>query len=173
MPRVIGVFDTQEQAIEAVQGLEKAGFRRERLHVLAKDYESSRRVENETDVHVDEINDLVDTREDSGEGPLNTFAGSYIGGAGVSPVVAAAGLSTYNASTIFPSGAFAWTSYPEGEEMSSALHALGVGDQAGAICTEALNEGRFLVAAEIGQDEAERQSAAEEVMRGCGARELV
>jgi hypothetical protein len=173
MPQVIGVFDTQEQAIEAVQGLERAGFRREQLKVLAKDYESSRRVEHETDVHVDEINDLVDTREDSGEGPLNTFPGGYIGGAGVSPVVAATGLSTYNASTIFPAGAFAWTAYPEGEEMSSALHALGVGDQAGAVCTEALNEGRFVVAAEIGQGAGERQATAEQVMRGCGARDLV
>ncbi len=173
MPRVIGIFDTQEQAIEAVQGLEEAGFRRDRLHVLAKDYESSRRVENETDVHVDEINDLVDTREDSGEGPLDTFPGGYIGGASASPVVGAAGVSTYTASTIFPAGAFAWNWNREGQEMSSALHALGVGDRAGAICTEALNEGRFLVTAEFEQGADARQSAAEDVMRGCGARELV
>src|SRR5690606_24179451 len=98
MPRVIGVFDTQEQAIEAVQGLERAGFRREQLHVLAKDYESSRRVENETDVHVDEINDLVDTRGGSGEGPMDIFPGGYIGAASASPVVGSAGISTYNAS---------------------------------------------------------------------------
>ena len=168
MPRIIGIFDTQEQAIEAVQKLEQAGFRREQLHVLAKDYESSRRIENETDVHVDELNDLVETRKD--EGPLDTFPGGYIGGASASPGVGAAGVTTYTASTIFPAGAFAWNWNREGQEMSSALHALGVGDHAGAICTEALNEGRYLVAAEHEQGADARQSAAEEVMHGCGAR---
>jgi len=173
MRQVIGIFDTQEQAIEAVGELERAGFRREQLKVLAKDYESSRRIERETDVHVDELNDLVDTREDSGEGPLNSFPGGFIGGAGVSPVVGATGLSTYNASTIFPAGAFAWTAYPTGQEFTSALRALGVGDQATALCTEALNEGRFVVAAEIGQGTGASRAAAEHALRVCGAWEVV
>lgn len=173
MQQVIGIFDTQEQAIEAIDGLERAGFRRTDVKVLAKDYESSRRIERETDVHVDELNDLVDTREDSGEGPLNSFPGGYIGGAGVSPAVGATGLSTYNASTIFPAGAFAWTAYPAGREFTSALHALGVGDEAAALCTEALNEGRFVVAAELGQSAAGSRSDAEKVLRACGASAVV
>jgi len=173
MQQVIGVFDTQEQAIEAVEGLEREGFRRESLKVLAKDYESSRRIERETDVHVDELNDLVDTREDSGEGPLNSFPGGFIGGAGVSPVIGATGLSTYNASTIFPAGAFAWTAYPGGRELDGALHALGIRGEAAAMCTEALNEGRFVIAAEVGQEAGDYRSAVEQAMRVYGAKEIV
>ncbi|MBW7455286.1 general stress protein, partial [Paenibacillus sepulcri] len=64
----IGIFKMQQQALDAVKGLEQEGFSKTELKVIAKDREHSRRLESETDVHTDEIQELADTREHMEDG---------------------------------------------------------------------------------------------------------
>src|SRR5690349_7944177 len=92
-----GVFKTEQQAIEAVQALEAEGFSKNDIKVLAKNTEDTRRIESETDVHADEIEELTETRNntgyDSGYGFPGIAATPLGAAAGISYVGSAAGFS--------------------------------------------------------------------------------
>ena len=63
MAMKIGIFESQSQAIEAVLALEQEGFTKTEIKVLSKNREHSSRIEEETNVHAEEIDELVDTRK--------------------------------------------------------------------------------------------------------------
>ncbi|AJY75666.1 general stress protein [Paenibacillus beijingensis] len=97
MGKKIAVFDREEQAIQALEELRNQGFARDELKVIAKDNEHSRRVESETDVHADELQDLAEARSsDRKDGILPAepgATGSYVA-AGVALNLAGTNMSS-------------------------------------------------------------------------------
>lgn len=178
MTRKIGVFDTQQQAIEAIQQLEQAGFVKGELKVLAKDSEHSRRIEAESDVHVDELHELEDASDHGrGLGALGIAAAAGSGGTGIAGAYALAGYGTapYIGSG-YSYGAAALFNEDEHEEV---LQALGLDDEEAHICNQALQNGSIIVVVETddskslldkeGGPDLSRLSAAEAVFRSCNA----
>ncbi|CAM4455822.1 general stress protein [Paenibacillus tarimensis] len=151
MAKTIGIFARQEQVIEAIQGLERAGYKPEEIKVLAKDHDGSRLVESETDVHVDELNDLTDARGGRNDG---------IGGilpAGAAPAAAAGGGGGYTGGTgyasyngaAYPAGVLAFGSFANDDGgMKSALEDLGLDSKEAKVCRDAIRDGKFAVVAE-------------------------
>ncbi|MGM0882143.1 MAG: general stress protein [Bacillota bacterium] len=178
MTRKIGVFDTQQQAIEAIQQLEQAGFVKGELKVLAKDSEHSRRIEAESDVHVDELHELEDASDHGrGLGTLGFTAAAGSGGTGMAGAYALAGYGTapyigggylYGAAALF-----------DEDEHEEVLQALGLDDEEAHICNQALQSGSIIVVVETddskslldkeGGPDLSRLSTAEAVFRNCNA----
>lgn len=187
MARKIGVFESQQQVIEAIEQLEQAGFVTGELKVLAKDAEHSRRIEAESDVHADEMRELEDTDGNRfghglGIGSLAMGEAAGFGGAGT---VAAYGASTWGTGTAlggFPAALAALTLF-DTDEHSSSLHALGLDDEETKICSQAISEGSLVLIVETdeskslldkdGGPDLSRLGAAEAVFRGCGASLIV
>ncbi|MBB3112066.1 uncharacterized protein YoaH (UPF0181 family) [Paenibacillus phyllosphaerae] len=148
----IGIFHTEQQAINAVQALEAEGFSNHAIKVFAKDREHSHRVEAETDVHADELNEITAARDQAGEdgdgligivGPgAGVVAGTYL--AGTPSAVGAA--PYYGAPAIGGSAVFGDDDSP----MESALRDLGITGDAATTCRDAIAEGAIIVAADIG-----------------------
>ncbi|EXX85158.1 hypothetical protein BG53_05255 [Paenibacillus darwinianus] len=171
MSMAIGIFSNQAAAIEAVQLLEGAGFRPDEMKVVAKDRESSGRIESETDVHVDELNDLTDARADRSGGDIPLDSPAAAGWAAGFP--AGLGLGTYNG-TGYPAGVLAYTALNDGGSgMKGALHALGLGDTAAEVCRDAIREGSIVVVAEADGDDSVRKGSAEDVFRRTGAAQII
>lgn len=176
MTMAIGIYENQAAAIEAVQQLEGAGFRAEDLKVMAKDHESSGRIESETDVHVDELNDLTDTRADRSGGDVLLDSPAAAGWAAGFPLAAGLGFGTYNGAG-YPAGVLALTALHEGDDMKDALQALGLGDKAAEVCRDAISEGSIVVVAEAEAeedvDDSARKAGAEDVFRRTGAAQII
>jgi hypothetical protein len=173
MSKKIGIFSMQEQAIEAIQALEGKGFQSDNLKVIAKDHEHVQRIESETDIHADELNDLVDTRAQNDDNNLRFgvwgFAGvGALGSPGYSggnPGAPAAG-----------AGLFALTDWHNNGDgtLTSALHSLGLNHREADVCRDAIREGSLVVVAETGSDGADVSlAAAEETFRSCGAEQVL
>ncbi|WP_274649096.1 general stress protein [Paenibacillus humicola] len=177
-----GVFRKEQQAIEAVQALEAEGFARTGIHVFAKNIEHTRRIESETDVHADEVQELTETRDESGEGgryglpgfvsaPLSTAAGfAFLGN---SPGVSSS--TPYNGA-----GVFAAAGMLDGESnMEQSLRALGLDEETAGVCGKAIAEGSIVVAADVdggssdGGPDLSSGGRAEAVFRRCGAERIL
>ncbi|WP_028609363.1 general stress protein [Paenibacillus harenae] len=146
MTRKIGIFDTEQQAINAIQQLEQAGFVQGELQVLAKDSEHSRRIEAESGVHADELRELEDT-SDERQG-LGRMGMATAAGFGTPGATAAYGITGYGTSVlfggVFPSVAAALFN---GNEHDAALHSLGLDDDEAQLCHQALQNGSVIVIA--------------------------
>ena len=181
MTRKIGIFDTEQQAITAVEQLEQAGFAKSELKVLAKDSEHSRRIEAESDVHVDELRELDDMPDRQGLGSLGMAAAAGFGGAGVNSVY---GITGYG-SAPYIAGAypFAAAVLLGGDEHSDTLRALGLDDDEAQDCSQALRSGSVVVIVETdeskslfdkdGGPDLSRLGAAEAIFRACSASSIV
>ncbi|PZD94676.1 hypothetical protein DNH61_17135 [Paenibacillus sambharensis] len=173
MTKTIGIFAKQEQVIGALEDLERAGFKPEEIKVLAKDHEGSRLVESETDVHVDELNDLTDARGGRGDS---------IGGiipAGAAPAAAAGGGGGYTGGTgyasyngvAYPAGVLAFGSFAGDDGgMKSALKDLGLNGKEAEVCRDAIRDGGFAVVAETDNSYG---GDAEALLRNHGAQEIL
>ncbi len=60
----IGVFQTEQQVIDTIEQLEQSGFVQGEVKILAKDKEHSRRIEAESNMHVDELRELHEADRD-------------------------------------------------------------------------------------------------------------
>lgn len=192
MSRAIGIFNVQEQAIEAVQSLESRGFGQEQLKVIAKDREHAARIESETDVHADELQEIADNGG-TGRGTriglfgLAGFAG--LGGLGGAGNVGTAG-STGNAGmpAAGAAGALALGSLrgddlldPDGGNggLTDALRSLGLSDSEADVCSEAVERGSLVVVADTEANDAEDDAgrglldAARETFRSAGAQRII
>jgi hypothetical protein len=178
MARKIGVFDTQQQVIDAIKQLEQAGFVKSELKVLAKDSEHSRRIEAESNLHVDELHE----REDADYlGVLGIAAAAGTGGTGIAGAYSLTGYGTapylgggylYGAAVLF-----------DEDEHEEALKALGLDDEEAHTCNQALQSGSIVVVVETddskslmdkdGGPDLSRLSAAEAVFRSCNASAIV
>lgn len=72
--KVIGVFETPEQTVNAINKLKEKGYRTEFISIMAKNEEKVEAVERSTDVHEEE-----DVASDAGKGAL---AGGILGAIG-------------------------------------------------------------------------------------------
>jgi len=177
MARKIGIFDTEQQAITAIERLEQAGFVQGELQVLAKDTEHSRRIEAESDVHVDELRQLEDTPDRHGVGSLGMAAAAGFAGAGLN---AAYGVAGYGAAPYAAAGfPFAAAVLLNEDEHSNTLQALGLDDDEAQLCSQALRSGSLIVIVETdeskslldkdGGPDLSRLGTAEAVFRACNA----
>jgi len=178
-----GVFKMEQQAIEAVQALEAEGFSKNDIKVFAKNTEDTRRIESETDVHADEIEELTETRNntgyDSGFGIPGIAATPLGAAAGISYAGSVAGFS--NASPYFGAGVLAVSGLlVDDSDMERSLLALGLDEETAGACRNAVAEGGIVVAADIGDAKASSGGpdltsggTAEAVFRRCGAERIL
>jgi len=187
MASKIGIFASERQATDAVQQLLQAGFTPGEMKVIAKDGYHSRALEAESGVHVDEIMELVDTREhesnsdyDSGELRRTSLVGSSITSAGITM-----GGITYAGSIPLASAAYlSGNGYNEDNgPYDRALSSLGIEDDNLAACRDAVKAGCALVVVgttesktllEVdGGPELSVLSNAEAIYRACGATQIL
>ncbi|MFB9327516.1 hypothetical protein ACFFSY_16420 [Paenibacillus aurantiacus] len=174
----LGIFSTQQQVIEVIQALESEGIASSAVRVIAKDHEHTNRIESETSVHADEVNDLTETRHqvrDNDDVPLG-FVGLAAGSVGTgygTGTPSAVGLTPYY-------GAAVLSGVGDGDsEMIESLRALGISGDDAKTCRDAIAEGAIVVAAETG-DAASGEGpdltpagAAEAAFRRAGARTIL
>lgn len=181
MARKIGIFQTQQQAIEAIAQLEQAGFVKGELQVLAKDSEHSRRIEAESDIHVDEIRELEEADYNRGAERLDLAA---VAGSGSTGVAAAYGIAGYGTAPAAAGGYLYGMSLLSGEdEHERVLQSFGFDDEETHACSQALSSGSVIVIVDTdetkslldkdGGPDLSRLGAAEAVFRSCGASEIV
>lgn len=173
MVQVIGIFPTQQETINAIAALEREGFGQESMKVLASSHESSSRIEAETDAHVDELNDLTQTRRETGgrEADL-ALPLSYASAASSAPAYSAigyAGLSSFTAGA-YPAGLLVWRAGDRDDGSEEALQVLGLEGESLRACRAAVMDGRFVLAVEPPEEAA--ASRAKLVLMEAGA-ELV
>jgi len=188
----LGLFKHEQQVIQAVQELETAGFAVGDIRIMAKDWEHSRRIEHETDVHVDEMRELRDTRQHMDEDYLTSVlpAGFMIGGAGFAngsntTGVGAAGVWALESGS---NGMAGWSGTTDmvgmgDSEMESALQDLGLDRDMAQACKQAIAEGSTAVAVTTGAGAPRSGSdggpdltpggTAEAVFRRCGAARII
>lgn len=175
MAKKLGVFQTQEQVIQALQQLEQAGFVPGEIKVFAKDSEHSRRVEAESRVHVDEISEMreefgAQTAANSTEGMSDFGFASLAGGYGL----AGSGM------TSTAGGGFLFVPFAIGaDDHESVLQELGLEPPEAKLCSDALASGSLVISVQAGdgrslleQDggpDLSRLGKAEAIFRGCGA----
>ena len=168
----LGIFRQEQQVINAIQELEKEGFTKHELQVFAKDREHSRRVEAETNVHADELNELSDTR-DHIEGDIAVVPAGVISGG--SPVAGyAGGAFAGNGAGVLAGGVWG-----DDSAIEESLRSLGLEDDAAKQCRDAIAEGWLVVTAHTGDERSDGgpdlglAGTAEAVFRRTGAERIL
>ncbi|NIK78634.1 hypothetical protein FHS15_003780 [Paenibacillus castaneae] len=182
MTRKIGIFETEQQALTAIQQLEQAGFVPGELRVLAKDSEHSRRIESESDVHADELRELEDmTNRTGGFDDTGIIGATGYNGLGLTAAMA----MPINGSSSYMGGSFplAVSGLFGGSNHERSLQTLGLSDKESQICGQALQSGSLIVIAETdeskslldkeGGPDLSRLGKAEAVFRQCHASKIV
>ncbi|NBD23948.1 general stress protein [Paenibacillus glycinis] len=147
----IGIFESQNEAIQAIQALEHAGFTNKELTVIARDREHSRRIESETNVHADELQDLADTRSATDQHGLGDPRV-------VAPIAASPGMpmaGTFAGGFAYPGTSFVTAAafLDDDNSMGSALSDLGVPSGDIDACREAIARGAIVIAADTGSEQ--------------------
>lgn len=151
MAKLIGAFASQQQVIDTINALEQAGFVQGEMKIIAKDGEHSRRIESESDIHVDELTELASTTNEI-EGDANH--GKAWAGAAFIPVIGLTGGGSWNpgfaAAGLIASGSSITGDYIFGDEdhIQGAMMALGLDEQEAAACRDSIREGATLVVIE-------------------------
>ncbi|WP_336789438.1 hypothetical protein [Paenibacillus sp. MMO-177] len=185
MAKIIGSFATQQQVIDTIHSLEQAGFVQGEMKILAKDSEHSRRIEAESDIHVDELTELAQTTDDI-EGDENR--GRAWTGAAIIPAIGLTGGGSWNpgfaAAGLVAMGNTLTGDYIFGDEdhIEGAMMALGLEEQEAAACRDSIREGATLVIIESeeskslldkdGGPDLSRLGIAEGVFRQHGAKRI-
>ncbi|MNZ56279.1 Heat induced stress protein YflT [compost metagenome] len=172
MTRKIGIFHTQQQAISAIEQLEQAGFVTGELQVLAKDSEHSRRIEAESDIHVDELRELMD----ASDGSSGLIAAASFEGAGMTSPNGVVPL-------IGGTNPLINAAYAGESRGSDILQSFGLDSKEAQQCYQALQNGSIVVIAETdeskslfdkdGGPDLSRLGAVEAIYRGCGAESII
>ncbi|MNF99556.1 hypothetical protein D3C84_824590 [compost metagenome] len=186
MASKIGIFASEREAVNAVQQLLQAGFTPGEIKIIAKDGYHSRALEAESGVHVDEMMELVDTREhlsdsdyESGELRRTSLVGTSITSAGITM-----GSITYAGSAPLAAAAYlSGAGYDENNgPYDRALSSLGIEDENLSACTAAVKAGHAIVVVSTtesmtllevdGGPELSVLSNAEAIYRSCGAKQI-
>lgn len=184
MATKIGIFKSERQATTAVQQLLQGGFAPGDIRVIAKDGYHSRALEAESGVHVDELNELVDTRERRADSDYD--GGELRQGNLVGVSVAAMGSAAYGTAGYAGGMPYAAAAYYAATDMNGrdgsydrALATLGVDDAKLSACREAVKDGSAIVVVSTsesktllekdGGPELSTLGDAEAVFRSCGA----
>ncbi|MWC30054.1 general stress protein [Paenibacillus sp. MMS18-CY102] len=187
MASKIGFFQTEAQATAAIQQLLQEGFTESDIRVIAKDRFHSRMVESESGVHVDELQELVETLHHDADGGLDNGAMRQNALAGASVIAVGTpygGISSAGA-VPFATAAYLTASALTVEDSSAnrALIALDVEHNHLDQCREALKAGTTLVAVSTsdsasllekdGGPDLSRLGNAEAVFRNNGATDIL
>jgi hypothetical protein len=177
MAMKIGIFESESQAIEAVQALEQEGFTNTEIKVLSKNREHSSRIESETNVHAEEIDELVETREYSSEGTalgLGIIPPGLTGGLYAAGMLNGSGGPYGNGAALVGAGLMS-----DDDSMKQALSSLGLASDSLSACRKAIMNGDLVVAADIGNNKGNggpdltRSGTAEAALRRSGAQQIL
>ncbi|WP_020620213.1 general stress protein [Paenibacillus daejeonensis] len=176
MGKKIGVFKMEQQAIEAVELLEKEGFSAGELQVLARDSDHTHRIEAETDVPTQEVQEIAENNDGGVVGIPLAVGGMGVGNPGGST---AAG-NTYGAAPAVGAGFFGGLfrrdfRSDDNDGIRDALRTLGLGSKEADSARDAIREGSLLIVVDL-EDDAEKTDSginrldkAEAVFRSSGA----
>ncbi|MFS0727081.1 general stress protein [Paenibacillus sp. 1P07SE] len=177
MGKKIGVFKTEQQAIDAVELLEKEGFVTGELQVLARDGDHMHRIEAETDVPTDEVQEIAENNDGGRVIGIPLAAG----GMGVgNPGGATAAGHSYGAAPAVGVGFFGGLfrrdfRADDNDGIRDALRALGLDGKEADTARDAIREGSLIVVVDL-EDDAEKTDSgisrldkAEAVFRSSGA----
>ncbi|MFD0588896.1 general stress protein [Paenibacillus sp. GCM10027627] len=178
MAKKIGVFSDQQSAIRAIEELEQAGFTPGEMKILAKDTDHSRRIEAETDTHVDEIRELAETTRRLNDGGPSGYA--MIAGYDAPPIAGGYGMQAYGGAPFGGSAyslAAPFSVWNDGYE--GAYQALGLDTKETELCSKAVESGSIVLIAESDESQSvlekdggpdlSKLGVAEAVFRRCGA----
>lgn len=177
MGKKLGVFKLEQQAIEAVEMLEREGFASSELQVLARDSEHTHRIEAETNVPTDEVQEIAEDRGDGRVIGVPLAAGAMgVGNPGGSMAAGANYGAAPAAGVGFFGGLFRRSFRREdGDGMRDTLRTLGLGSKEADLASEALREGSLIIVVDL-EDDAEKTDSgisrldkAEAVFRSAGA----
>ena len=183
MAKKIGIFESQQQVIDAVTQLENAGFKPGDMKILAKDSEHSRRIEAETDVHADEMRDLEETRNDV-RTHTDTLGATYSSGLGTAPAASSFGFTSSGGGTV--SGAafpFAASYAFIGNEHERVFRSMGFDHKESELLCREVERGAYALVTETteskslldkdGGPDLSTLGIAEAVFRNCNASRIV
>jgi hypothetical protein len=132
----IGIFDKEEEVLEGIRLIQKAGVDKDKIRVVVGNLEGAPLLSSSRDVHIEELYEIQETRwhdEDAPTIPLITpnFAGFTAGStmSGGVPV-------------IVPMSGFGLDDGPRSVEI---LQDIGIPDQAAEKCGKAIESGCFLL----------------------------
>ncbi|MBW7474662.1 general stress protein [Paenibacillus oenotherae] len=178
----LGIFQTEQQVIHAIETLEQEGFTRNELKVLVKDSEHSRRIERQTDVHADELRELVETRSEADDKEAANdilFAGTMtqspggVYGAGVAGMMGSG--APYGGMNLLAGRA----RINENSNIEEALISLGLNGSQASLCRDVIVGGGYVVGVETGAGggnggpDPTRSGIVEAVYRHCGAERIL
>ena len=177
MGKKIGVFKMEQQAIEAVELLEKEGFTAGELQVLARDTDHTHRIEAETNVPTQEVQEIAESND--GRGGMGIPL--VVGGMGVgNPGGSTAAGNSYGAAPGIGAGFFGGLfrrgfRSDDNDGIRDALRTLGLGSKEADSARDAIREGSLLIVVDL-EDDAEKTDSglnrldkAEAVFRSSGA----
>lgn len=179
MAKKIGIFESQQQVIGAITQLEDAGFKPGDMKILAKDSEHSRRIEAESDVHVDEMRDLEETRNDATT-HTETIGTAYSSGIGDSSIAMSYGFTGFGGGPTAGGGFPLAVSYAFiGNEHERAFRSLGLDSKEAELCCREVERGAYALIVETteskslldkdGGPDLSTLGVAEAVFRSCNA----
>lgn len=180
MAKKIGIFESQQQVIGAITQLEDAGFKPGDIKILAKDSEHSRRIEAESDVHVDEMRELEETQNDAGTRE-ETIGTAYSTGMGNSSVAMTYGFTAFGGGPTAGTGFLLPVSYAfiGGNEHERVFRALGLDSKESELCCREVERGGYALIVETteskslldkdGGPDLSTLGVAEAVFRSCNA----
>lgn len=152
MAKKIGIFDNEQQVIQAVGELEQAGFVAGEMKILAKDSEHSRRIERETDAHVDEMRELEETESHAdGTGTIGLASSAGYGFPIAAGTYAAYGTPGYNGMGANGGFAFAALFAFLGDDHDESFRSLGLDTKETELCSEALRNGSIALIVETSE----------------------
>jgi Heat induced stress protein YflT. len=183
MARKFGMFNTQQQIVEAVQQLEQQGFTSGEMKVLAKNAEGSRRVEQETDVHVQEMREMQATID----GGRRQDDGGFLaedGGYAAAPVAGIYSNSGFGGLP-FAGGIGALGAYFAflRDDREEAYQAMGLDSNETELCMQAVEDGSLVLIVQTDESKSlldkdggpslSKLGVAEGIFRNCGASRIV
>lgn len=180
MGKKIGVFKMEQQAIEAVELLEREGFVAGELQVLARDADHTHRIEAETDVPTQEVQEVAENN-DNGNVVGIPLA---VGGMGMgNPGGATTAGNSFGAAPAVGAGFFGGLfrrdfRSDDSDGIRSALRSLGLGSKEADSARDAIREGSLLVVVDLESDAEKTDSGinrldkAEAAFRSSGAVEV-
>jgi|GEM_PF-3222865 len=159
MTMSIGVFERQEDVLEAIRELKGSGLEHKNIRVVVKDVESAPLIAANADVPIEDVKDIEDSgyrKDASAVAPIAGLAGG--------PATLSDG-----AYTGIPGGVY-FTAFGIGDERldrEKLLQEVGIPNAIAKQCEEKIDAGCYLLLAETGEDALTRT-----VIREAGATEV-
>ncbi|MBB6731975.1 hypothetical protein [Cohnella zeiphila] len=163
MTRTIGIFEQEDQVLEAIDRLRASGLEEGQLRVIVKNDEDAPLLSAKAEVPMEEVAGLRETAERSErDGALNDEAV-------ILPAAAWYGTSQSSGTTggTAPIAAFGLAYADPGEDSERLVEEMGVPSHFADECSEALGQGKYLLMAES------EHGGEESPMRDAGAKRVL